>query len=236
MNLNLKALWSSQNHNWQRFRTPLLAITFVGVVSLIGKVILTPTETSRRSTPATFPRVVPLPGWQFVQRKPLARQTEAGPDRRANAKGEGYEYKQSNRSLDVEIRYVDALIGDIPTLTRHYTSIELTKTLLQQRQTRVGFHGLFVYQGRAYLSACINQQGGSTVTRRQFVQNQISYSTRPERLLPALLGPGSLYDKQCLLTQLSVPLKQTSPESSYRTLEKSWVSWYEWWKLNVAKS
>lgn len=238
MNLNIKALWNSQNLNfWQKLRTPLLAITFVSVVSLVGKTILTPTKTSRQITSSTFPQVVPLPGWQFVQSGPLTPQADGESGRRvAAASGRDYQYSRNTLPLDIEIRDADALIGDIPTLTRHYTSIELTKALFQQRQQPgVGFHGLFVYQGRAYLSACVNRRGNSTVTRRQFVQNQITHNIRPERFLPVLLSSESLYDRRCLLTQLSIPLNSASPASAYQTLEKTWISWYQWWRTNVPR-
>jgi cyanosortase A-associated protein len=79
---------------------------------------------------------------------------------------------------------------------------------------------------RAYLDACINSRGGSTFTEEQFRANRIQYDVQFNRLLPWLLGQQELRDQRCLWTHLSIPLNQSSPESSYHILENAWFSWY----------
>ncbi len=239
MNLNFKALRSNQIHSWRQLRIPLLAITCVSVVCLVSKAILSPIKTSREFTPFTFPQAVPLPEWQLVQSRPLASQaTKQSPDKKDATilGGRSYKYTQNNLPLDIEMRYVVSPVGSVQRLVRQYTAFNIPEALFHQRQQAgVGFHSLFVYQRRAYLSACINPYGGSTVNHGQSVQNQISYSMRFDRLLPVLLGQESLQDKRCLWAHLSLPLNNSSPESAYPTLEKAWVSWYQWWRPNFPK-
>lgn len=238
MNLNFKALRSNQTRDWQQLRIPLLAITCVSVVCLVGKAVLSPIKTSREFTPFTFPSAVPLPEWQLVQSKPLADQVVRKPGRKFDfLAGRSYQYTQNNLPLDIQMRYTLYPDGEIKHLIRSYTSFDIPNSRLQQRQQAgVGFYGLFVYQGRAYLSACINPQGSSTVTHKQSLQNQISHSIWFERFLPVLLGQESVLDKRCLWAHLSTPSKNSSPDSAYRTLEKAWVSWYQRWKPNFPRS
>lgn len=238
MNLNLKALWSNQTHEWQRqLRVPLLAITCVSVVCLVGKAILSPIKTSREFTPFVFPQVVPLLEWQPMQSRPLASLKVKQSEKTAPVlASRSYQYVQNNLPLDIEMRYVVTPSGEVKSLIRDYTPFDVPNALIQQRQQAgIGFHILFVHQQRAYLSSCINPYGGSTINHKQFLQNQLSHSIRFERLLPVLLGQESLQDKRCLWAYLSLPLKNSSPESAYQTLEKAWVSWYQWWKPNFPK-
>lgn len=237
MNLNFKALRSSQIRDWQRLRIPLLAITCVSVVCLVGKAVISPIKTSRELAPFTFPPAVPLPEWQLVQSKPLAHQVTRKAARKIDfLAGRSYQYTQNSLPLDVEMRYIVYPDGDIKHLIRSYTPFDIPNARLQQRQQAgVGFYGLFTHQGQAYLSACITPHGSSTVTHKQFVQNQIDHSVQFEQLLPVLLGRESSLDKRCLWAHLSTPSKSSSPESAYQTLERAWVSWHQWWKLNFPK-
>jgi cyanosortase A-associated protein len=237
MNLNFKALRSNQTPEWRQLRIPLLVITCTSVVCLVGKAVLSPIKTSDNFTKFTFPPTVSLPGWQLAKSRPLTSQATRQSDKQvAILAGKAYQYTQSNLPLDIEMRYVVSPDGDVKHLVRHHTSFDIPSASFRQgQQAGVGFHGLFVYQQRAYLSACINPYGGSTITHKQFVQNQISYSIRFERFLPVLLGQESLQDKRCLWAHLSLPLNNSSPESAYQTLEKVWVSWYQWWRPNFPK-
>ncbi len=218
---------------WNKLRLALLVLTFANIVLVFGRSILDPTIGKRIVTPFVFPSVVPLPQWQMVASQSLKDEiVERPPFGKVVLSGTQYRYLQNGLNLDVEMRYEVGTEGSVRHLIKEKTPIQfsLTQPLLVLRQHQgVGFYGLFVYQKRAYLDACINSRGGSTFTEEQFRYNRIHYDVQLNRLLPWLLGQQELRDQRCLWAHLSIPLNQSSPESSYRILENAWFSWYQWW-------
>lgn len=214
---------------WKQFRVPLLALTFSSVVLTLGNVVLLPTKDKSVVTPLVFPEQVPLPEWQLSintsQEKPTKKHTEILAQKH-------YRYIKNDLLLDIEMRYVTN--GNVVRLLKEYTSI-LSSANVRQREG-VGYYGLGVDKQRAYLSACINIQSGSTFTQEQFNQNQYLYDLDFQRLLSWLLGQERLKDQRCLWAHLSVPLKNSSPEAAYQVLENAWFSWYQWWQPRFPKS
>lgn len=238
MNPNSKLLLTNQNPQ-QRFRLPLLAVLLIGVVAVTGKTILMPMQGNESFTAYAFPEQVPLPGWQLQSNRILNSQTskEAKPYDESLA-GISYTYIQNNIPLNIEMRYVVATLGHVPSLIKHNAPVQvkqLDKQIDQQYLPGVGFVGRFSDQTRAYLSTCINPDGGSTFTGAQFVQNRSLYDLRPERLLPILSGQESLRDRRCLWVHMSIPLNNQTPEQAYQILEKAWVPWFQWWSLRFPK-
>ena len=88
---------------------------------------------------------------------------------------------------------------------------------------------MYVAQNRAYLIACMNSRGGSTLTRQEFNDNRERYDLVSDRTIPWLLGQQSFQDKRCVWAHLSIPLQNFASEDSYETLEKAWFDWYQWW-------
>lgn len=213
---------------WKQFRIPLLALTFSSVLLVLGKVILLPSAEKRTLTPFVFPEAVPLPQWQLKASSALPEPTEEHPELIAQ---KHYQYVQNDLPLNIEMRYV--IDGNLRQHIRKYTSIS-SSAVVRQHQ-KVGYYGLLVDRQRAYLSACINPQGGSTFTPQQFNPNQYLYDPRWERILPWLLSQQSLPDQRCLWAHLSVPLQSSSPEAAYKKLENAWFSWHEWWQPNFPK-
>ena len=166
------------------------------------------------SRPLAEPIVSPRKSWEAV----LASQK--------------YRYRQNNQQLEIEMRYLASTSGELDGYLKNYASIELQNTQLLQnlrQHQAVGFYSVFVHQGLAHLSACINPNGGSTVTSALFLANRYTYDLQLRRMLPWLLGKESLPDKRCLWAHLSIPSNQVSAETSYSVLEKAWYSWYQWW-------
>jgi cyanosortase A-associated protein len=217
----------------KQFRVPLLALTLSGVLFVLGNVVLFPTKDKKTVTSFMFPKEVPLPQWQFTANRPLPKPTKK--IYRLIAQ-QHYQYikndKTNNLVLDIEMRYL--MDGDVVQLLRDFTFIS-SSAVVRQREG-VGYYGLGVEKQRAYLSACINSQGGSTFTNEQFHQNQYIHAIQPQRLLSWVLGHKRLQDKRCLWAHLSVPLKNSSPEVAYQVLENAWFSWYQWWKPRFPKS
>lgn len=217
----------------EKVRTSLLVVIFGSVFFFLGRTILAPSAAKSTVTPFAFPTAVPLPGWQLKNSSqkaaPIADPTFVS--------GRHYQYIQNDLTLDIEMGYIVNTKGDVNSFIQYYSSMppppgKLSPVLRQQ--SGVGLYSLFAYQQRAYLSSCINSRGGSTVTDVQFRQNRDIYDNIynmrfKERLLPWLQGRGSIRDMRCVWAHLSIPLKNSSPEDAYVTLEKAWESWYQWW-------
>lgn len=225
---------------WQQVRTPLIAATFVGVIFTVGRLIIDPNAVHQKVNSFTFPSEVPLHEGQLRESQPLM-DTVAQLPRQYNAAiaGRYYRYTQKGVFLDLEMRYMVGTLGDVESFIKNYTAIHLPSGQVFQtlrQQEGVGFYGLFVYQNRAYLSTCINPNGGSTVTTEQFLHNRHTYDLRFSRLLPWFLGQESLRDRRCLWVHLSTPLKNADSLSAYLVLEKAWFYWYSWWMLHFPKT
>lgn len=233
----------------KQLRVPMLIFAFASVICVFGRSILDPTVGKRTVTPFVFPSAVPLPQWQLAASQPTGDRTvQREPYGKLVLPGWHYRYIPNNihassqspipPSLDIEMRYEVQMDGNVKQLIKDNTAIQvgITQPLLILRQRQgIGFYGLFVYQKRAYLDACINPRGTSTFTEEQFKNNRIRYDTQFNRLLPWLLGQQDLSNQRCLWTHLSIPLNQSSPESSYHILENVWFAWYEWWHTRFPK-
>jgi cyanosortase A-associated protein len=231
---------------WKQARISFLVVIFGSVFFVFGKSILIPSVTNDSTTALfVFPEKVPLDGWQLLASRSLPECkglphattepacTSANSELLVAIAQKHYQYVRNGRILDIEMRYFTSTDGDVSHFLRTYTSLVPSFRLRQQK--RVGFYGLLVDRQKAYLSACINPRGGSTVTIGQFKQNRYLYDVRLNRLLPWLLGRESLRDNRCLWTHLSVSLENSSPEAAYQVLENAWFSWYEWWHLRFPK-
>ena len=188
-----------------------------------------PIKDKQTVTAFTFPQEVPLPQWQFTISRPLAQPTKKIYQVIAQ---KHYQYLNKNLVLDIEMRYLKD--GDVVQLLRDFNFISSPAVVRQQQG--VGYYGLGVEKQRAYLSACINPQGGSTFTNQQFNLNLYIHAIQPKRLLSWILSHKQLQDNRCLWAHLSVPLKNSAPEAAYQVLEKAWFSWYRWWEPRFPKS
>ncbi|MBW4626725.1 MAG: cyanoexosortase A system-associated protein [Brasilonema octagenarum HA4186-MV1] len=214
---------------WKQLRISLLAFTLSGVLFVLGTIVFLPTKDKQTVPAFTFPQEVPLPQWQFTISRPLPQPTKKVYKVIAQ---KHYQYLNKNWVLDIEMRYLKD--GDVVQLLRDFTFISSPAVVRQQQG--VGYYGLGVEKQRAYLSACINPQGGSTFTNEQFNQNLHTHAIQPKRLLSWILSQEQLQDNRCLWAHLSVPFKNSSPEAAYQVLENAWFSWYRWWEPRFPKS
>lgn len=212
----------------KQFRIPVLALTFSSVFLVLGKVILHPNAEKTALSSFVFPEAVPLSQWQLNTKSTQPTLTKNHSDLIAQ---KHYQYIQKDQLLDIEMRYVT--IFDVNKLISEYTSIS-SSAVVRQRE-KVGYYGLGVDKGRAYLSACINPQGNSTFTYQQFSQNRSLYDRPWQRLLPWLMGKKPIEDKRCLWAHLSIPVHNSSPDQSYKKLENAWFDWHEWWQPRFPK-
>jgi cyanosortase A-associated protein len=222
------------NSRWQTTRLSLLALTVGSFVAVLGKVIAFPSQTIVEKPPS-YPETVPLQGWQWVNSTPLKPEKDL-------PTGQQYEYRRDETLLKVETR---SMLGDgnISRFLFVHTPIRAANVLLQERYQRgIGFYGVLAHEGRAYLTACVNPRGKSTVKEQQFMQNRYTHDLNPRRILFWALGQEPLLDQRCLWTLMSVPLPEeakttpTMTETAYKQLESAWFVWNPWWQSHFPPS
>ncbi|MGK7876348.1 MAG: cyanoexosortase A system-associated protein [Xenococcaceae cyanobacterium] len=216
--------------SWKKIRITLLGLQLAGVLFVLGKSILYPPVKDSTVTPFVFPTTVPLPQWQLVKTGSVNSQLVKPPAYISGkyVSGKYYRYIQNNLSLDIEMRYLVNTNGNLKSFIKSYTG-QLFHVLHEQKG--VGFYSMFVYQGQAYLSACINPRGYSTVTTDQFRRNSLLYDVRLARIASWLISQAEIVDNRCLWAHFSMPLNNSSKESAYETIETAWFDWYQWWSL-----
>jgi cyanosortase A-associated protein len=235
------------NANWRSLRLGLLAATFVGTALVWGRVAATPKTDSKATASTTenpLQASVPISQWQFVTSSPIDLSKEANETTNEEKEGEfrfgrRYQYQQGTLDLQADQVYTQS-DGNVSRYLFVHSPIRTANARMKVKfQPGVGHYGLVTHDGKAYLSACVNPRGNSTVTESQFTQNRYAHDLQPSRIVPWLLGQESLIDYRCLWTLMSVPLKNgtdagtTIPdETAYQSLETAWFSWHQWWQAN----
>lgn len=218
---------------WQSIRLSLLAATFLGAVLVTAKLAAAPkNDQDAVQKPNPLPETIAVQNWQFLNSTSLKPSKEA-------PFGRQYRYRQGDRPLDVELQYMSS-DGNVSRYLFVYTPVRTANSAMKiKHKPGVGYYGVLSHKGNAYLSACINPRGESTVTEQQFTQNRYTYDLQVSRFLPWLLGKESLIDRRCLWTFMSTPLETqskagnaTATEAAYKTLETTWFSWNKWWQSN----
>ncbi|PZU95852.1 MAG: cyanoexosortase A system-associated protein [Pseudanabaena sp.] len=148
--------------------------------------------------------------------------------------GSRYEYFVDEIPLTIDLRYAVGTEGELYVLVKELTEIKIEEEQLRLKAVRkdpTGYHAIFDYQDRLYLTACVNPRGISTVTREQFDDNASSQILDRDVIVGWLLGQKDLRDRRCLFTIISTPLPPNSDrQERSEKLEKLWIAWYEWWK------
>lgn len=211
---------------WKKLRIFLLATICILVILAVVKSNLYPNVPNNSISPFTFPANIPLEQWRLVESVPLPT-----PDVPNYLGGQEYRYQKDNLSLNVEMRYLIPYDGGIENLIRNVTSIKLVPGNMELfHKEGIGNYGLFLYEGRSYLTACINPRGNSTVTVDQYRRNRNSYDFHVSRIIPWLLGKDNMRDLRCLWANMSVPVDNISQKEAYQILENAWFDWYRWWQ------
>ena len=192
----------------------------------IAKSLLNPDVQASRIATYSFPQTVALDSWKLVTSKDTVETIDLVGDIVATRK---YEYQQPKQNLVIRVRYLTNTDGDIKSIVDKRIG-NLTTAL---RNNPSGDYALYTYQGKAYLNACLNPNGESTVTSDAFNRNHTIYSRNWRRITPWFLGKRDLKDKRCLWMQLLIDLPPETPiEETYRTLELVWSDWLKYWQPN----
>lgn len=234
------------NSQWRSIRLGLLATAFVGTTLVWVRVAAMPKVDSQTASKPenTLQTSVPLAGWQLITSEPIdldKQSNQEATEEKSNEFqfGRRYQYQQNNLALQADQIYTKS-DGNVSRYLFVYSPIRTANANMKVKfQPGVGHYGLVTHDGKAYLSACINPRGSSTVTESQFTQNRYAHDLQITRIVPWVLGQESLIDYRCLWTLMSVPVKNSSAsvpvvadEQAYKALETAWFSWHQWWQAN----
>jgi cyanosortase A-associated protein len=206
---------------------PLLRLTFFCTLLVLGRAIFYPNL--NQSSPFTFPDRVPLERSQFIERSAIVTKSFY-PKYWSDLNSYQYHYQGFN----VQIHYLQSTDGDVPTYLKNYLLNDQNIEVIDKKGS-TGSYRLFERDRIAYLSACINSRGSSTINREQFFANRNTYDLRIDRLLPIVLGTEDPRDARCLWVTVSTPIENQSIEVVHQRLETAWQEIYAWWMPRFPK-
>ena len=216
-----------------QYRNNFLTFTCIGFCLATIYSFVQPTVGNRQVASFSFPKSIPLKSWQLIKTESVShRQPEKNKQKELIASGKSYFYSKNNFSLEVEMLYLVGTRGNVHSLLEN--EVAIPANLLKRADTHkledIGFYTTFSDKNRAYLSSCINPRGSTTVTQKQFSQNRYKHDFKYTLLLAWLFGKGTIRDRRCLLTNLSIPLENLQPEIANKVLQEVWQDWYSWWQ------
>lgn len=213
------------------WRSILLSVIFIGTVFTITQMFSKSNPADKKIIPtAKFPQKIPLSNWNLINSGKGIEQTLV-------YKGQTYRYKdEQGRILTIKIHQEMYTEGNVGRLSSVYTGIQPATIILNPKyREEVGHYALFFYDNQANLTACINPQGISTVSEKEFAFNQYFYGLSWQRFMGWTIGKNDLVDDSCLWTLLSIPLKTEgskyplSLKNTNDILERTWIEWYKYW-------
>lgn len=229
--------WNTNQITIATKRRFLLTFTWLGIILTAIYLMVSKKPILTR----IFPDHIVVKNWQQVKFQPLDQYKYKDPSTdkfEIVESGQNYHYLRNSNKLVVEMRYVINTRGQAnPFLS------QFSKEVIAERQNNIknlqgiGKYTLYSDGKKAYLTACINPRGGSTVTSHQFMGNRYQYDITWNRFMPWLLGHHVLRDDRCLWTQLSVPLNGSIAADIYTALESIWKNNYlTWQSLLISQS
>jgi len=223
-------LTSNPNQPWNLFRRVVLATLLGSAAIALTKVVFFPVL--NQHPPVVFPDEIPLPQWQLeVSPEKEASLSQPDADKLLGfVNGKSYQYRQGKQVLTIKMRYFSPSIGDVKAYLTYYNQ-GIPPSLLIREKKELGYYGLFTQNQQTHLTTCLTPRGGNIFKREQFLQVRYQSDIRPERFLPWVIGKVPLLDNRCLWIDMSLSgTEQNAPASDYLTLEKTWVSWNEYWR------
>jgi cyanosortase A-associated protein len=207
---------------WQRYVRPAWLIFMIALTaSALIKAVFFHEAPKTQNKVFAAPTRIDLSPYKFIQSENIQQ-------------GKMYQYESNKVKYNVELRYFSQTQGDITKYLSKFKDIkistqELDKSIVKSNNT---YYSLTKINKKAYLNACINPNGGSTVSVRQFKYNRTVHDITLERFVPWLLGRVKLKDERCLWANLSTPIISNNTDLAYRNLEGIWNVLYKWAILN----
>jgi cyanosortase A-associated protein len=222
---------------WPQIRLIISAVLLIGMGGEWIYILLQPS--SELDSPPTlqfvYPTQVPIPGWQLELAKPLPVKDQA------QAPGYLYQYSRRQETVKIQVYGQKNGNGNVSRYLMLYGFAPPATALLTiKQQPQTGYSALTHINSQAYLSACLNPVGESTVTPAQFTRNLNRYGWSLERAFGWLLGWNDFRDARCFWTILSTAVDETGDSKQltvkYAMLNSVWQNWYQWWKLHLKES
>jgi cyanosortase A-associated protein len=219
-----------------KFRFRLLAVLVVSSLLILGRSLID--SNIGKPTPLVFPEQIELDQTSIKISTSQASEVINDPQEFYKKPkflfGRRYQYLVDDIAVDLDLRYIVGTEGNIAEILNTLKNINTSEDGLSQKtilKEPTGHYLTFTHQGRAYLTACINSRGISTVTQEQFNDNASDRAMDRDVIISWLLGQKDLRDRRCLWTLMSTPITPNSDlKVTNEKLEKMWILWYEWWK------
>lgn len=139
-----------------------------------------------------------------------------------------YLYRMDSTSLEIQMTLQNG--GDLLSKTRQAWKISADEFEVRERQD-VGAYGIFSTAEAAYLTTCINPEGPTTATARQFGRNQLQQAIQPQHIVAWLIDQTAFRDPRCLRVTLSTPLDtEQTAEGAFQSLESVWLDLNTQWQ------
>lgn len=212
---------------WPTIRLGIFALLVTTTLGAWGYLLLRPPTNPEASLKSSFyPASLTLPDWPLVQSRPLQEK---------KSQGHLYLFQGKARLISAQAWLKHQGDGSVNRYLMVYGVMPpATVNLKPRKQEGTGYHALIYFNETAYLTACLNAIGQSTVTEAQFMQNLNTYGWDLSRFFGWLLGQQNLRDNRCLWTLLATPLTNPKDETlvrqTFEDLESFWSQWSSWWR------
>ncbi len=240
--LPLELLYSTEKYDSttpvtvNKKRILFLIVTWVAIILTTIYLI----ATKRSLNTSILPDSIALNNWQLVKVKSGNNQklnTPTDTNAAIVRSQKDYSYLRNDQHLELQMRYLMNTRGESNPFLEQINTNPAKDNQKNIRYVKgIGYYLLYSDAKQAYLTACINPRGGSTVNSAQFMQNRYTYDLTWSRILPWIFGKEILRDNRCIWTQLSVPLNEVADSKVYPVLESFWTNNYATWQslfLNV---
>lgn len=205
---------------WQKKRHFLLRTVLGILIVSLGYQLFYPKKESWNITES-----FPLQGWEFVESQVLENTVE---------KCRQYQYSSLAGIVDIQLCYFpDRPNGNNLSLLKTVNKLELPDSAVEVKQSEVGYYGMFAHEGRAYLSACINDNAKTTFTQAQYAALRNNKEELLSRFLPWLIGLKDLRDWSYLWVTISTPI-DSDKQQSYALVQEVWQSYFQWWHAHFS--
>jgi cyanosortase A-associated protein len=212
---------------WIYTRIALNSILAALSVFIVVKTIIFPVEQKKiADSSEEIPSKILLSKAQFVKSKPLLGELP----RYKN----GYEYQYREYSqqeiITVQLRHESDSDGNVSRLVSLYQSIQPATIQWQVISNSQGNYAIFNYQQKLHFTACLNKQGNTSVTERDFAINSYPSLGDLQRLFSWLMGIKNFTDSQCWWILLTVDLSPniTTNQELINFVKNIDVIWQEW--------
>lgn len=210
---------------WIKIRIFLMYLLIIFSIIILVKSIIFPTN-SKNYQPLTarFPEQILLDNWALIKSQPLSAKLPR------YKKGYEYEYQNNNNQklTTIQVRHEFNTDGNVSRLVSLYQNIKPATIRWQIKSYEKGFYAVFNYQNKIHLTACLKNNGYTTVTDQQFYANSLQNYLNPFRLFLWLIGIKPLTDNECYFVLLTTDVSSNLTKYESFNLVRIETLWQEW--------